>query len=888
MIRFRQFLSSVAIFWAVMASVAVLVEGVESAEQTKKQTPSFETEVLPILRERCFECHSGNKPQANLDLTTRPSLLRGGESGSAVRTRAAESSLLWVRIAAGEMPPEGPPLTAKQKGIIRTWINEGTLGQDGPASAQPSADLAEITDEDRTFWSFQTPRRPALPVQRASDPLENPIDAFLLAKLAEHGLSFSQEADRRTLIRRVSYDITGLPPLPADVQRFVSDNRPNAYEQLVERQLADPRYGERWGRHWLDVSGYADSAGILSEDRVLPLAYRYRDYVIRSLNEDKPYDRFLLEQLAGDELYDYWHHYANSARLPAPVIDGLTATGFLRCAADSSRPDFATIKNADALYFYPTINDTIQIVSTSTLGLTLQCARCHDHMYDPLPQHDFYRLQAIFMGALRPTQWIPQMERRLKIATKAEEETATARDKEVAERVKELNQQVTELRQKYQERLFEDRVAKLPVANREAVRAAFRAAPQTRTRQQQQLVKLHQTALRPSDEQLSEALRSDYPDYKKQYAKLKGQIQAVERGRIQLEEIRALYDLPGEVQTPLLRRGDALTPGPAVAPGTPSVFDRAALYEWQRPEAGAKTSGRRLAFARWLTDDRHPLTARVMVNRIWLHHFGEGIVATPGDFGRAGAPPSHPKLLDWLAREFVESGWSLKHMHRLVLNSRAYRQRSGGRHPQQSPARRVDPDNRLVWRQRLRRMEAEVLRDTVWYTAGTLSGEMFGSPVPMKRGSDGEVTAGDNQDPRRRSVYLQIRRLTPMTMLQNFDQPVMETNCLRRSRSTVSPQALTILNSDTMVAAANRFADRVLKENPQDPATSAVWLAFARAPADSERRELTEFIHQQTTRYRSESVGDSANAKPSESARSMAVADMCHMLLCANEFIYID
>ena len=887
MLNLCQFWRHWTAFWAVAAATAALPDGLLSAEKLEKQT-TFEADVLPIFKARCLRCHSGTKPKANLDLTTRHSLLRGGRSGSAVRTRAAESSLLWERIASGEMPAKGPPLSTKQKGIIRTWINSGTLGNDDPAAAQAATNLTVITDEDRDFWAFQTPRRPALPQRRSQDQPINPIDSFLLAKLAEQGLTFSDESDRRTLARRVFYDLTGLPPLPEEVQRFVSDDSPNAYRQLVDRLLSHPAYGERWGRHWLDVAGYADSAGILNEDRVLPLAHRYRDYVIRALNQDKPYDDFLLEQLAGDELYDYWHHYSTGARLPAEVIDGLTATGFLRCAADSSRPDFANIKNADALYFYPTINDTIQIVSTSTLGLTLQCARCHDHMYDPISQQDFYRVQAVFMGAMRPTQWIPQMQRRLKIATKAEEESATAQNKQVAGRVKELSQQIAQLRQQTTERLFEDRLARLPAVNRETVRAAFVATPGSRTRQQQQLVELHQAALRPDDKQLSKLLPVEYPRYQQELDELNAQVQTVERERVQLDEIRALYDLPGEVQTPLLRRGDALTPGHSVVPGTLAVLERATAYQWQKPEAGAKTSGRRLAFARWLTDDKHPLTARVMVNRVWLHHFGEGIVSTPGDFGRAGALPSHPKLLDWLAREFVDSGWSLKHLHRLILSSKAYRQGSRGEHPHRAQAMSVDPDNRLLWRQRLRRLEAEALRDSVWHTAGSLDGEMFGSPVPMKRDSNGEVTAGDNQDPRRRSVYLQIRRLTPMTMLQNFDQPIMEINCIRRSRSTVSPQALTLLNSDAMVAAATAFAARVLKENPQDPATRAVWLAFAREPAELERRDLTDFIHQQTARYRSVSADDSAAADQTNSARAMAVADMCHMLLSANEFIYVD
>ena len=862
---------------------------------------AFETHIAPILKRHCFSCHSGAKPKAGLDLTTRRGLLRGSRSGAVVRQAAAESSLLWERIAAGEMPPKGRPLTSTEKGLIRTWINRGAPGsargeeEENGQEADRSVTSSHVGEEDRSFWSFQPPQRVPLPQTQPADRIANAIDSFLARKLVGSGLSFSDEANRLTLIRRLNYDLLGLPPSPEQVTRFVSDRAPDAYSRLVDRLLASPRYGERWGRHWLDLAGYADSAGILNEDRVLPLAYRYRDYVIRALNADKPYDRFLQEQIAGDELTEYWHHFESNDQLPDEVIEGLTATGFLRCAADSSRPDFANIKNAESLYFYPTINDTIQIVATTTMGLTLQCARCHDHMFDPISQEDFYRIQAIFMGAFRPTQWIPQMERRLKIATRVEQETARVHNAKLETQIKELQQRVEQLKQRYADRLLEDRLSRLPPAIRPRVRSAFATAEDERTADQQELVRRFQPRLRPRAKQLVEVLTEEYPSFETQLKPLNEQISEHQRKKIQHDEIRALYDLPGEVRTPFLRRGDALTPSYPVEPGILSVLQHTASYEWRPSQRGTRTSLRRLAFARWLTARQHPLTARVLVNRLWLHHFGEGIVDTPGDFGRAGSAPSHPALLDWLARELVESGWSIKHLHRLMLTSTAYRQSTHFIPGVHAKALQVDPDNRLLWRQRMRRLEAESLRDSVFRVAGTLNEQMFGPPIPMQRRTDGEVTTADGHDPFRRSIYLQIRRLTPLTMLQNFDQPNMETNCIRRSRSTVATQALTLLNSNSMVAAAGAFANRVFSASPRETIDRAIWLAYSRPPQQEEYRILADFLQLQAERHVAEltSSGTDQNRidEPSDTtlqAQRAAVTDLCHMLLSANEFIYLD
>ena len=389
-----------------------------------------------------------------------------------------------------------------------------------------------------------------------------------------------------------------------------------------------------------------------------------------------------------------------------------------------------------------------------------------------------------------------------------------------------------------------------------------------------------QAELRPAGPAAVKALTETYPDYKDRAAQLDAALRAEEAKRKTFPEIRALYDLPGSVETPLLRRGDYRNPGPAVTPGVLSVLGTPKPFKWSAPPAEARTSGRRLAFAEWLTQPDHPLTARVMINRVWLHHFGEGIVATPENFGRKGAAPTNPELLDWLATEFVARGWSVKAMHRLIMTSSAYRQSSAVDPERHAKARAVDPDDHLLWRQRLRRLEAESLRDSILSVAGDLNLEMYGAPVPMQRQPDGEVTTSNTDAGRRRSVYLQVRRSQPLTLLQAFDQPVMETNCTQRAASTVSSQALTLLNSDFMVRQADTFAVRVLKEKPDDAAAHALRLAFGRAATEKERTKLSAFLDAQTERY--------AKQGKQDEARRRAVADLCHMLLSANEFVYVD
>jgi hypothetical protein len=864
------------------SSLLFLQPAGHAAEDPKaeKAKITFEEHVLPILKAHCVKCHAGAEPENGLRLTTRREVLRGGDSGPAIRIAAAESSLLWEKLASNEMPKNGPPITAEEKGVIRSWINDGAATVD--AAADDVNDLKDhASNHPSDHWSLRPAVRPRVPTVQELGQALNGVDSFVIAALEAKGLQLSAEASREVLLRRVYFDLIGLPPSRDELREFLADQDELAYARLIERLLASPHYGERWGRHWLDLAGYADSAGVLSEDRQLPTAFRYRDYVIQAFNKDKPYDRFLQEQLAGDELSDYWTAYEKLDRLPDEVIEAVTATGYLRCAPDSSRPDFSTIKNADAQYFYPTLNDTLQIVASSTMGLTLQCARCHSHKFDPIPQVEFYRMQAIFMAALRPRQWIPQMERCILVATASQKKAADEHNGKIDAEIGRLTKDLSDLRTQYKQKLFDDRLASLPEAIRADVKQAIGKAVDLRTEVEKYLAEKFLPLLQPDDKTLETLLPETYVDYRLAADQGNAAIVAQKRQRKHFDELRALYDLPGPVTTPLLRRGDALTPGPPVEPGVLSSLSTPVAFQWTAPAADSKTTGRRLAFARWLTQPNHPLTARVMVNRIWLHHFGEGIVSTPEDFGALGSPPSHPELLDWLAHEFVESGWSIKHVHRLIMTSRVYRQRSEFDETLHATAFQVDPDNRLLWRQRLRRVDAEPLRDAMLSVAGLLERQFFGSPIPLARCPDGEVIVADGQHDRRRSVYLQVLRGNPLTMLQVYDQPVMETNCTRRSRSTVSTQSLTLLNSDAAVAYAQAFADRALREAPEAPVHFAVLVALSRDASADELTLLNDFATAQQARY-------VARGDPSDTARRNAMVDVCHMLLAANEFVYVD
>jgi hypothetical protein len=850
--------------WVLVSLAALLGAGAAGPDDP---TPKFERDILPILRAHCLKCHGTAQRKGGLSLRTPDAMLEGGDSGPAMVRGSIVESLIIEQIESGAMPPgKEARLSEAELARLKDWIAAGS-------PAEGSAAAGATADDEPVHWAFTPPIRPAVAKVADASRVRNPIDAFVLARLESAGLSPAPEADKTILIRRATFDLWGLPPTPEEVDAFLADAAPDAYERLIDRLLEDPRYGERWARHWLDLAGYADSEGILAADHVRSASWRYRDWVIRAFNADMPYDRFLREQIAGDELSGYWSIYKNAETLPPEVVESLVATGYLRCASDTSRPDFVNIKNAPG-YYYQTLEDTVKIVASSTLGLTLECAKCHSHKYDPITQSEYYQVQAVFMSGYRPDRWVAQVERRRFEATEAQEARAKAHNAELDAAIARHQAEIKLLETSFSDRRFEERLAMLPDSIRDDVRVALETDTENRNEVQRYLVSKFADELRPNSRTLATLMAGESPRERDLITALEKSIAIKEGSRLSFPEIRAFYDLPGEPKTPILQRGDYLHPGPEVAPGALPALATPRPFRWAPPAKDAPTSGRRLAFAEWLTQPGHPLTTRVLVNRLWLHHFGEGIVATPDNFGLKGAAPSHPELLDWLADEFVARGWSIKAMHRLMLTSSTYRQSSRNAPERNAGALAVDPDDRLLWRQRIRRLEAEALRDSILSVAGTLDPAMGGPPAEVVAQPDGEVVAPSGSGGLRRSIYLQVRRSQPLTLLQVFDQPVMETNCTRRPTSTISSQALNLLNSEFLIQQAERFAERSIREAPQDPAGHAVRLAFGRPATDAERSLFLDYLAEQGDRQ-----GRGLQA---------ALADVCQMLFSANEFAYVD
>lgn len=790
----------------------------------------FEQKILPVLEKNCFKCHSGDGAQAGLDVRTRAGLLRGGAKGASVIPGDSAKSPLLQRVATGQMPLGSKPLAAADIDLIKQWIDQGAKAE----SPEATADAIGTSVRDRSHWAFQPPKRPAIPEVRGS--VRNPVDGFLLAELEKKNLTFSSDADRVKLIRRATYDLIGLPPTPAEVTNFVNDTSEQAYEKVIDRLLDSPRYGERWGRHWLDLAGYADSEGVLAADSLRPNAWRYRDYVIRAFNDDKPYDRFVREQIAGDELSEYWRH----DKAPTEVVRMLEATGFLRTAVDATREDFLPADYAE--YQWRTLFDTQQIVASSLMGLTLQCARCHDHKYEPISQKDYYRMTAILQGAIRPDGPVLASDQRAIVEATRDQKAAAG----------EVNGPL-------------DMIIK-----------ALGDLKAGRTQQYR--------AKHPDGEEVTdEELRKTFPEYAKIADDLAAQIKAEDAGRTKFPTIRAIYDLDSTPPpTHVLAKGDPMSPAGIVEPGVPTVLDDPAQpFRVDPKPPGPSTSGRRLAFAEWLTRANHPLTARVIVNQVWAHHFGAGIVPTLDNFGRSGAAPTNQPLLDWLATEFVAQGWKIKSLHRLMMTSTAYRQDSVAR----GTALKVDPDNVLLWRFQPRRLEGEVIRDAVLAATGALELKMFGEPVPAKTKPTGEVVPVEEAQSGRRSVYQVVRRSAPQSLLQVFDAPVMETNCTRRVNSTSALQSLAFMNSDFANAQAERFAQRIMQEAPPESNVDlrtvkrAVELAFSRPLREGEPEIMLAFLAKQATRY---------PALAPAALTQKVYADLCQVLFSANEFVYVD
>ncbi len=783
-------------------------------------------DVLPILLRRCTVCHGSHRREGGLDLRTKSAMLRGGKSGPAVVPGKPEASRLIQKARAGQMPPRDrlvevsvKPIEPAETDALARWVAAGAPEVDVEPDVATTRPDPLVTDKDRDFWAFRPPRPVAVPAVRHAGLARNPIDAFVRQKLEGKGLTFSPEADRLTLLRRASFDLTGLPPEPAEARAFLADRSADAYEKMIDRLLASPRYGERWGRHWLDLAGYADSEGKREQDLPRPHAWRYRDYVVRSFNADKPYDRFLLEQLAGDELADC----EGAPEITPELYDNLVATGFLRMAPDAT---WANITG-----YLPdrveVIADEIDVLGSAVLGLTLKCARCHSHKFDPIPQRDYYRLADILKGAYDEHDWLKP---------------------DVRPGLGPVSQDV----------LGGRHLPHVPTAERRAWEA-------------------HNAQVRKEIAALEAA-----PNRKDAAARL----QAL-RGQILPEpRVQALWDRGNPSPTYVYRRGDPLRPGRLVGPGVPSVLtDGKTPFEVRPPWPGARKTGRRLALARWLTRPDHPLTARVAVNRLWKHHFGAGIVKTLGNFGKAGAPPTHPELLDWLAREFVARGWSFKAMHRLMMTSVTYRQSSAVTADRQ----RLDPDNALLSHMPLVRLDAEALYDTLLRVAGRLDTTPFGPADAVQVRGDGLVTPAGGERGWRRLLYVRQARKQLPTHLENFDYPQMSPNCLERRDSTVAPQALHLMNNGMVQELAGHFARRVRREAGADPAKqveTAYWIALSRPPSAEERKVGVGALRTFADGWEKHLAA--AGKAERDAAGRKALATFCHALMNSAGFLYVD
>ena len=838
----------------------------------------FKEKVAPIFERNCVMCHGARVQRSGLDLRGEETILKGGARGRAVVPGDAGKSLLYRLIAHKEEPamPMGmDKLGEAEVAVIAQWINglspKAAMAAETIPTRQPGY---SITEKDRQFWSFIKPVRPALPKVKERRWIRNEIDAFVLSKLEQNGLRPNRAASPRELLRRVYFDLTGLPPSPEETAEFLKNPSEAAYAKVVDRLLASSHYGERWGRHWLDLARYADSGGYeFDYDR--PHAWRYRDYVIKSFNEDKPYNRFIIEQLAGDQL-DGIDVKANP--------EALIPTGFVR--------NGPTVDNADNEETrMDELDDMVTTTSSVFLGLTVGCARCHDHKYDPIPQRDYYRMQAIFFP-FQKTEGV--------MISKEEETVHKARNKEIDEQVRPFRQKIAAIEKPVREKLLYEKV-EFHVQLAE-MSSGFEG--KTKEQYREETAKRFAKDVNLQSEEI-EALLS--PEDLKARKGLQIEMDKINRTRPKpMPAAMGVTDKGDPGKAYLLQRGDWRNKGEEVHPGLPQIL---------AGDVSLDPRNRRRQLAEWIANADNPLTARVAVNRIWQYHFGKGIVKTPSDFGLTGDRPSHPELLDWLAAEFLHptrnasgraahargaganpqskslnpqsKGWSLKAMHRLILLSNSYRQSSQFN----GQAAAKDPENRLLWRMNPRRLEAEPLRDSILAVSGKLNPEMFGpgiypriDPDVINTGSRPRwpLDAKDDQSTWRRSVYIFVKRSVLLPLIEVFDCPATVVSGPSRAVSTVSPQALALMNNEFVLQQAFFFAERVAKEAGADHRAQVVRafeIALNRMPSAKEIEWSLSFLRSQAEGYAKRN-----NEKPDASA----LRDFCHAIINLNEFLYVD
>jgi hypothetical protein len=834
--------------------VAVLILAVCCARAAP--APHFEQDVLPILEKHCLGCH-GAAQTSGLDLRTPETMRKGGSKGPALVKGSAERSLLYQRILDKSMPFGPRKLTDGEAQVIRNWIDAGANAGHGEP-AKPGAGAAA------NHWAFRAPVRPQVPIVRNRDWVRTPVDAFILAALEDKGIAAPRPAGAETLRRRLYLDVIGLPPEPEERRAWTGDQSREAYSRLVDSLLARPQYGERWARRWLDVVRYAESNGY-ERDGTKPQAWRYRDYVINALNQDKPFDRFLTEQLAGDE--------AEGSNAESQI-----GTTFLRLGTWDDEP-------ADpALDRYDQLDDIVGAASAAFLGVTLRCARCHDHKFEPFPQKDYYRFLAVFDPLKRPQKEREDLDRFVGTEPElAAYRTKTAKaDAEIAE----LKKKQEALRNAVLKRVFsrKENASELSWNEHAGTVLAFQTAENKRTKEQKELVRRFNERLdREIDTAATEEERPQLAAWRKRIAE-------VEAARPK-EPVRAYVLYEDNTRAPatrLLHRGDPNQPGEEVDPGVPGVFP---ALDISPVKPGPHSSGRRLWLARWMTHPENPLVARVIVNRLWQWHFGEGLVASENDFGVMGQRPSNAALLDYLAAELVESRWSIKHIQRLILNSSTFLASAEWN----EAAGRLDPDNVLCWRWKPRRLEAEVVRDAMLAVSGELNLEMAGPsiyPALPRAVLEGQSRPGegwgksDDRQAARRSIYIFSKRSLAVPELEVLDAPDTTSSCEQRDVSTTGPQALIFLNGDFTRERAQHLAARLRQESGSDrerQIRNAYELAFGRKPNSQETAAALRFLanHQKQ-------IEIDGNAAGQTDAATGALQAFCLVVLNSNEFFYLE
>ncbi len=860
----------------VLAAAVLIGAGGGAVAYAQSAEPvTFTDDIRPIFERSCWNCHGAASQLSELDLRTRETAIAGGARGPALVPGRAEESRMYRAVAGLDdprMPMGGGVLTDVEIAAVRTWIDDGAHWDAGgaPSAGDVVASLenSELPPGARDYWAFKLPVQAPVPV---SPTYEHPVDRFLDAARRDAGVPVAPKADRLTRLRRASLDLTGLPPTPDQIDEFLADTERGAWERVIERLLASPHYGERWGRHWMDVARYADSTGF-EQDYTRPNAWRYRDYVINAFNQDKPYTQFIREQIAGDEL----DHVTDETRI---------ATGFLRAGP---RVQFREKDNPERRHDY--LDDVLATVGRGVIGMTVQCARCHNHKFDPILQRDYYSMQASFFGYVE-TDW-PLLDRdeaeAYRVASAEVDAKATAiRDKVRAieaphrealliERIRrDFPDNVLQAAIKPAEgrtpgeALLADQVLTLGVPQREVNAALTSDESARRDLLRNELEAVENT--RPPEPPMAEIVTDG--DYRYAPDGPGDEIIGCPECRIPPDEPGTFLHVEGgpAYNAPpsyFLNRGDPLTPASESTPG----FLTVATYgdpQTVITRQDGRTSGRRLALARWLTSRDNPLTARVIVNRIWHHHFGRGIVRTLDNLGQMGELPTHPELLDWLAVEFMERGWSIKEMHRLLMTSEAYQMASSGQ-----PTVAADPDNQLLWRFRQQRLEAEVLRDTIMAVSGGIDLTVGGPPifpfVPEEVLKTSEKGVWHNQpdgpDVWRRSVYVYRRRSLGFPFFDTFDLPDQNQTAASRNVTTVATQALTLMNNQFVLGQAELFASRLEQAAPgnlDQQVDLAYRIALTRTPTAEEALVAKALVAEQS------------------------LLDLTHVILNLNEFLYL-